>query len=182
MVIYSNASEKINDTSRITFEILKVEHAEKVFNDFNDDRIYKYIPLLRYASTEKFEERFNTLSSKGPNNGTCVWLNWILKDKIINQYIGWIQATIFDSKAALAYIIFPKYWKQGYAKEACSSIIEHIFGTYSIESIFVEIDTRNKASIKLAKSLGFILVSKKKNADYYNGEWSDEYTFELKKY
>ena len=141
-----------------------------------------YIPLLRYATTEKLEERFNTLSSKGPNDGTCVWLNWILKEKIINQYIGWIQATIFDnSKAALAYVIFPKYWKQGYAKEACSSIIEHIFGTYSIESIFVEIDTRNEISNKLVKSLGFILVSEKKDADYFNNAKSNEYTFELKK-
>jgi len=182
MVIYNNASENINDTARIIFEILKVEHAGKVFNAFKDDRIYKYIPLLRYATTRELEERYNTLSSKGPNDGTCVWLNWILRDKIIHQYIGWIQATIYNNgKAALAYIIFPKYWRQGYAKEACGSIIEHIFGTYSIESIFVEIDTKNEASIKLVKSLGFILVGEKKDADYFNGAKSDEYTFELKK-
>jgi len=182
MVIYNNASENINDTARITFEILKVEHAEKVLNSLNDDRIYKYIPLLRYDTKEKLEKRFTTLSSNEPNDGTCVWLNWILKEKSIDIYIGWIQATIYNNgKAALAYIIFPKYWRQGYAKEACGSIIEHILSTYSVESIFVEVDTKNQASIQLVKSLGFILVGEKKDADYFNGVKSDEYTFELKK-
>ena len=173
-------AEKIGDTSRITFEILKAEHAERVFDSLNDDRIYKYIPLLRYDTKGKLEDRFVMLSSKGPNDGTCIWLNWVLKEKTIDQYIGWIQTTIYDNgRAALAYVIFPKYWKQGYAKEACDSIIDHIFATYSIRTIFVEIDTRNTASIQLAKKLGFMLVGEKKDADYFNGSKSDEYTFEL---
>ena len=183
MVIYNCASEKIDGTSRITFEILKREHAENLFDSLNDDRIYKYIPLLRYDTKGRLEDRFIKLSSKGPNDGTCIWLNWVLKEKTIDQYIGWIQATIYDNgKAALAYVIFPKYWKQGYAKEACYSIIDHVFAAYSsIESIFVEVDTRNTASIQLAERLGFMLVGEKKDADYFNGSKSDEYTFELER-
>ena len=90
MVIYNNSSEKIDDTSRIAFEILKAEHAERVFDSLNDDRIYKYIPLLRYDTKGKLEGRFIMLSSKGPNDGTCIWLNWVLKKRqLINILDGY---------------------------------------------------------------------------------------------
>ena len=182
MVIYNNASEKIGGTSRIAFEPLKKEHAEKVFESFSDERIYEYIPLSRYDTQGKLEDRFIELSLKGPGDGSTIWLNWMLKEKAINQYVGWVQATIYDNgKAALAYVIFPKYWKQGYAKEACDSIIDHIFSAYSIESIYIEVDTRNTASIRLADRLGFALIGEKKNADFFNGSKSDEYIFELKR-
>jgi len=182
MVYYNSASDKVNDSSRIAFEPLGPTHAPELFPLFEDDRIYRYIPLPRYRTIEEIRERVTKLSEHGPGNGRSVWLNWILKEKAKGKYIGWVQATLYENKSAsIAYVIFPEFWKQGYAKEACSTIIAHLYSNSDIETIFAEIDTRNNASIALIRSLGFTLAGERKNADFFNGSKSDEYRFELAK-
>jgi [ribosomal protein S5]-alanine N-acetyltransferase len=177
-----SSSKNINRTKRLEFEFINEKHAEVIFEKINDPRIYRYIPPNKYNTLELLKKRYKSLSIGSPEDRSCVWINWILKDISSSQYIGWIQATVYDNGTALlAYVIFPEYWNMGFAKESCNTVINHIFISYYVGTIIAEIDTRNIPSIRLIKSLGFRLVDTKKNADYFNGSTSDEYCFKLDK-
>ena len=95
-------------------------------------------------------------------------------------YVGTLQGTVYaDATAYLAYILFPAFWRQGYAREGCRRILELLFEDYQVHNIVAEIDTRNVASIKLIESLGFQRVATKLNADFFKGSTSHEYRYKL---
>jgi [ribosomal protein S5]-alanine N-acetyltransferase len=182
MILLHISSKELNRTKRLEFEFINEKHAENIFEQINDPRIYQFIPPNKYNTLELLKERYKALSKGGPDDKSCVWLNWILKDISSSQFIGWIQSTVYDNNSALlAYVIFPKYWHMGFAKESCTAVIDHISYSYGVKKIIAEIDTRNIPSISLVKSIGFRLIDTKKNADYFNGSSSDEYVFELSK-
>jgi [ribosomal protein S5]-alanine N-acetyltransferase len=175
-------SKNIKNSSRLMYEFINERHADLVFDKISDLRIYKYIPPNKYCTHELLRNRYNSLSKGGPDDKSCIWLNWILKEVERKVYIGWIQVTVFDTnEASIAYVIFPEYWNLGFAKEGCKTIIGHVFEEYKVNRIFAEIDTRNVPSISLVKSLGFSLFETKENADFFNGSNSDEYRYELMK-
>jgi len=180
VIYHSDTYDKIRDSKRLAFESLTPTHASELFKEFSDDRIYRFIPLQRYKTVEELADRFTELSLHGPCDGTCVWLNWILKEKALGKYVGWVQATVHEhGLASIAYVVFPLFWRHGYAKEACSTIIDQLFAKTDTEMIFAEIDTRNDASIALIYKLGFKRVSEQKHVAFFNGSNSNEYRFEL---
>ncbi len=118
------------------------------------------------------------LSSRLSPDGQQAWLNWAVRLRN-RHYIGTLQATIYeDFTAAIAYIIFPLFWRQGYAKEGCDRVLNHLFKDYGVTLAIAEIDTRNIPSIKLIESLGFERVSTKANADFFKGATSNEHRYE----
>jgi [ribosomal protein S5]-alanine N-acetyltransferase len=66
-----------------------------------------------------------------------------------------------------------------YAREACAAALAHVRETYAISRVVIEIDVRNIASWKLAESLGAKRVATKANADFFKGQSSDEYHYEI---
>lgn len=46
------------------------------------------------------------------------WLNWAVRLRQESTYIGTLEATVYNNQTAtIAYLIFPLFWQQGYAKE-----------------------------------------------------------------
>ena len=84
-----------------------------------------------------------------------------------------------DHTALLAYMIFPAFWRQGYAREGCARVLTHLFEDYRVSRVAAEIDTRNSSSIRLVEALGFARVATTPDADFFKGASSDEYRYEL---
>lgn len=73
--------------------------------------------------------------------------------------VGTFEATVRENgEADLAYAIFPRFWRQGFAREAGSAVIEHLRTEHAVQHFGADIDTRNLASIALVESLGFARV------------------------
>jgi [ribosomal protein S5]-alanine N-acetyltransferase len=97
-----------------------------------------------------------------------------------DRYVGTLQATVFpDATASLAYLVFPPFWRQGYAREGCKGNLSLQFEDYYVHTVSAEIDTRNTASITLIESLGFQRVATRLYADCFKGSPSHEYRYEL---
>ncbi len=75
--------------------------------------------------------------------------------------------------------MFHSHRRQGYAHEACVAVLKHVRETYATKRVVAEMDVRNVASWKLVESLGFVRTGNKLNADFFKGESSDEYLYEL---
>ncbi len=168
------------ETPRLLLEPLQIRHALALYEPLQSDTIYEYIPENPPTSLKALALRYQRLSPRRSPNEQEAWLNWAMRERREHKYVGTLQATVYpDATAYLAYILFPAFWRQGYAREGCGCILDLLFKGYQVHTVSAEIDTRNTASIKLAESLGFQQGATKLNADFFKGTTSHEYRYEL---
>jgi len=159
-------------TPRLVLEPLLESHADDIYESFVDERIWTYFPKLRPTGLQALRARFLRWSL-GPPADTpeaLAWENWVGFLHESHEPVGTFQATIMrDGRAHLAYSIFPKHWRRGYASEAMSAIVDHLFQDHGIDRVVSEMDARNDASVALAKRLGLSFVESKTVDDPQTG-------------
>ena len=160
-------------------EPLQISHALALYEPLQSVALYEYIPLNPPASLEALANRYQWLSSRRSPDEQEAWLNWAMRERRENKYVGTLEATVYpDVTASLAYIVFPVFWRQGYAREGCGRILDLLCKDYQIHTVSAQIDTRNTASITLIESLGFQRVATTLDADFFKGATSPEYRYE----
>lgn len=173
--------EALLETPRLVLEPLQITHALALYEPLQAAPIYDYIPEAPSASVEALTTRYQRLSSRKSPAEREAWLNWAMRERREDRYVGILQATVYpDAAAYLAYIVFPAFWRQEYAREGCERILDLLFEDYQVNKVSAEIDTRNMASIHLIESLGFQRVATTLNADFFKGATSHEYRYELR--
>ena len=79
----------------------------------------------------------------------------------------------------IGYILHPDVWGHGYAREAMTAVIAHIFATQDIEKLTADVDPRNTASIGLLLRLGFAETHHAKGTWQVGDELCDSVYFAL---
>lgn len=166
-------------TQRLRIEPLQAAHAPLVLQPLQDLRLYNHIPQTP-PSAEALQRRYDFLSKGASPDGREKWLNWVAFGLHTDAAIGTFQATLpRGAPGSIAYMVFTPFWRQGYAAEMATRVIDHLFAVHQPPSLYAEIDTRNTASIALVQSLGLARVATTIAADHFNGEQSDEYTHSI---
>ncbi|WP_417069171.1 GNAT family N-acetyltransferase [Niveibacterium terrae] len=147
----------IAHTSRLRLETLSEAHASAMFPVLSDERLYAYIPDVRYVSVEALQERYRRLE-RGSLSPEELWWNFIVFRHDLPTPIGYVQATLMPSLrlAEVAYVLSPLHWGRGYATEALSWLISEIGRRGDIDRAQAQIDQRNFASIAVVRRLGFM--------------------------
>ncbi len=78
-----------------------------------------------------------------------------------------------DGMAGLGYILNKALWGQGYVSEAIEAALDHGFGTLNLHRIWLEIDPRNHASIRVAQKCGFVAEGVARESFLLAGEYLD---------
>jgi [ribosomal protein S5]-alanine N-acetyltransferase len=73
----------------------------------------------------------------------------------------------------IGFIFHPDHWRQGFAHEALTAVIPHIFATLPIAAIEAEADPRNQASLRLLARLGFQETRRARHTIKLGDEWCD---------
>jgi [ribosomal protein S5]-alanine N-acetyltransferase len=171
-------------TERLILEPLEVAHAEKLYAGLSEATLYKFVPEDPLTLAE-LTARYQRILRGPRDNNIELWRNWAVRLRGVgsaddDEYIGMIETSIFPRfYAYLAYFMFSSRQRQGYAHEACAEVLSHIREAYAIKRVVAEMDVRNTASWRLVESLGFIRTGNKLNADFFKGESSDEYLYEM---
>jgi [ribosomal protein S5]-alanine N-acetyltransferase len=167
-------------TDRLTLEPLTVAHAPLLHAGFSDPQMHTWIPT-EPPSLDELTARYERIL-KGPrDNPVELWRNWAIRlHDSPPRYVGMVETSVFpDDYVYLAYFIFTPHQGRGYAREACRAALDHLRERYRVKRAVVEIDTRNTASWKLTESLGGKRVATKQNADFFKGQSSDEYHYDI---
>jgi RimJ/RimL family protein N-acetyltransferase len=168
------------ETPRLLLEPLIVSHAAVLYAALQAPGLYRFIPQDPPTSLKALAARYTAISTRHSPDGREGWLNWAARLRATGPYIGTIEVTVHaDRTASLAYMVFPPFQRQGYAKEACTRVLAHLFAEYRVSRVAAELDTRNAASMHLVEALGFTRVATTPNADFFKGTASDEYRYEL---
>jgi [ribosomal protein S5]-alanine N-acetyltransferase len=146
--------ERVLSTDRLTLEPIVSIHARRLFKHLKDDRLYRFHGG-QPASEAQLKRRFETWLARKSPDGSQSWLNYALKRKEDDAYVGWVQATIAGNVATIGYDIFAEHWRHGYAREACTELIHSLFHEHGVSCVVAVVDTENVPSIRLLEALGF---------------------------
>ena len=100
-----------------------------------------------------------------------------------NDTLGLIDIFDFDFKnnrAGIGVLVKePNDREKGYGKEALSLLINYCFTHLGLHQLYCNISEENEASIKLFTKQGFKNIGLKKDWNYINGSYKNEYLFQL---
>ena len=146
------------------------------------ERLWTFFPELRPKSLEDLRDLYRRWERGKPNaHGEEVWENWICFLRDTQTPVGGMQASIFpEGVAYIAYAIYIRHQRQGYAREAAQALIEHLRSEHGTVRILAEMNTKNEASRRLVESLGFQCVEEHTDVERGHGIEANEYVYELK--
>jgi RimJ/RimL family protein N-acetyltransferase len=167
-------------TPRLDLEPVRPDHAQEVWTQLDDERMWRYFPALRPATVDDLRALYEKWT-RGSHTLNEMWHNWLCRDRASKSLIGGMQTTVFPREAVcyIAYAIYPAHQRQGYAREAAQAVIAYVKESYGVERVFAEMDTRNEPSYRLAESLGFVRVETHLAMERGHGIDADEYLYEL---
>lgn len=100
-----------------------------------------------------------------------------------NDALGLIDIFDFDFKnnrAGIGLLVKePNDRAKGYGKEALSLLIDYCFTHLDLYQLYCNISEENEASIKLFDKQGFKKIGLKKDWNYVNGSYKNEFLFQL---
>lgn len=150
------------ETPRLVLEPIQEAHTDEVFDQLQDTRMYEYISNISPMSIEEIRQQFKQLQQQfGLWNEDTLLLNWMIRLKPENSLIGRIAICVYDNADAwISFEIYPDFWGNGYASEACKKALEVLEMHFKIEFIKARVDARNLPAITLLRNLQFVVIAK----------------------
>ncbi len=167
------------ESKRLRMEIRVESHAAELYEHFCDKELYHYTRRDIPPSSSWLAEGFKKLESLKSPDGSETWLGWVLREKYTGHPVGISELSFFNGEAHIAYTIFRNKWGKGFAAEATSEMMKFARANYEFSRFVIEMDTRNRASIKVAEKLGFKFVKVINNAAFLKNLVSHEFQFEM---
>jgi ribosomal-protein-alanine N-acetyltransferase len=172
--------EAVLHTPRLLLEPVAARHADEMFAQLSDARLYAHVPQDPPVSLAAVRDRYARLSTRRSPDGGELWLNWVTRDRVDGACRGTLQATVRrDASAYIAYEVLPLFWRQGLGREACARMIAWLIDELGVQRFEAEVDSLNVASLRLLEHLGFERTGWRAAADHFKGRSSDEWTLHL---
>lgn len=158
-------------SEHLDLEPVRVAHAQEVWAQLDDERMWRYFPQLRPKTIDDLRALYAKWE-RGSTDADEVWWNWLCRDRASGELTAAMQATIMlDERAAyVAYAVYVRHQRKGFAREAVRAIVQAVRETFGITRFLAVMDTRNEPSYRLAESLGFTRTQAR----------DDEFVYELR--
>lgn len=145
-------SESVDETPRLTLFPQEERHAVAMFTILKSPELYRYTGNAPPISQQALSGDFRYLEKRRSPDQSEIWLNWVVELKGDGP-IGYVQATLSDQRAAVAWVIGLRWQRQGFATEAAAAMKDWIQSNYRV-SIHACVNPRHAASERVAEKIG----------------------------
>lgn len=143
------------ETKRLNLRLLTPEDAQQMFDHWaNDTKVTKYLNWKPYQTVKDVR---NNLSEYQKNYIDVDYFFWGIEEKVSQQLIGTISASVADKTAKVAevgYCIGQNWWCKGYTSEALEEVIAYLLEKNDFKRIEAIHDTDNTPSGKVMEKAG----------------------------
>jgi RimJ/RimL family protein N-acetyltransferase len=141
-------------TARLDLVPLSAGDADDLFPVLNDPTLGRFTGEIPPAGVETVRAGFARWEARRSPDGAELWLNWFVRRRDDGRAIGYVQATVGDEDAAIAWTIGTALQRQGFATEAGRALIAWLHDTLGVRSIVGSIHPDNIASQTVAQRIG----------------------------
>lgn len=141
-------------TERLTFRWWTDTKADALlaFRLWSDHRVHRLLgPSLRGATREQTDARLQLEIIHGIEHGVQYWPVFDGSEK----FVGVVGLRIHDEYPELGFHLRHECWRQGYAVEAASSVLDYAFSTLALEFVVAGHHPANVKSQRTIERLGF---------------------------
>jgi RimJ/RimL family protein N-acetyltransferase len=148
-------------TERLTLLPLEVEYAEPMAAVLSDPALYTFTGG-EPPSVAALEARYRRQLA-GPGRPDEQWLNWVIKYEDV--LIGYVQATVIDGTAEIAWVVGTAWQGQGFAKEAAQGLVTWL-RAQRIGRIIAHVHPDHTASAAVATAIGLARTDVLEDGEY----------------
>lgn len=140
-------------TLRLRLDPMMASHAKAMFPILSDRQLYKFTGEEPPESEISLETRYRYLEGRKSPEEEQLWLNWLVRLEENDTPIGYVQATVSETHAEIAWVIGSEWQSNGYASEAALEMVQWL-GANGVETIRACINPDHLASQRVAESAG----------------------------
>jgi len=164
-------------TCRLSFEPLRENHADELYEGFRDQATYRFIPGRPPASIEAMRREYREFIGGAPPSSGETWLNWAVRESVSGSLVGKLQATRFpDGLLWVGYMFIPSASGRGLATEAVRWLVVELASRFPGKAALASVDIRNSESIRVLQKSDFKLL--RTEAAEIHGEPSEDFIFQ----
>ena len=141
-------------TLRLHLVPLTSGDADDLFPVLDDATLGRFTGEPPPADLDALRARFATWEARRSPDGAELWLNWTIRRRDDGRAVGYVQATIGDDDAAVAWTVGTPMQRQGLATEAAAALIPWLRDALGVPSVVASIHPDNIASRTVAGRIG----------------------------
>ena len=140
----------------VLLQPLRETHAAPLFRVLRDPQLWRFMDDAPPTSEGALAERYRRLESRRSPDDLQYWLNWAIV--VPTEVIGFVQATVTNKAADIAYVIGRQYQSRGHATDAVRAMLAFIEKALGVTTEYATVDARNEPSRRLLERLSFALA------------------------
>lgn len=141
-------------TRRLELVPLTAADADDLFPVLEDPALGRFTGETPPADVEVVRAGFAKWEPRRSPDGAELWLNWVVRRRDDDRAVGYVQATVGDGDAAIAWTVGTAFQRQGFATEAGHALIAWLREELEVPSIVGSIHPDNVASQTAAQRIG----------------------------
>ena len=141
-------------TRRLILRPMVRDDAADLFGLLRDPAMYRFTESAPPASVDELREKIRLREVRRSPEGDELWLNWTLRLRSSAQAIGYVQATVVERRADLAWVVGSAFQNRGYATEAGRCVAGWIGEHMEVSELRAAIHPGHAASRRVAARIG----------------------------
>lgn len=141
-------------TDRLLLEPLRVEHAAELAVVLDDTRLHEFTGG-RPATLGELTARYARQVTGRSADGTQQWFNWVLRRRDDGRAAGYVQATVIDDTAELAWVVGTAHQGQGFARAGATAMTDWL-AVQGVRRFVAYVHPDHAASAAVARALGMV--------------------------
>ena len=143
-------------TERLELRPLRPEDADDMVAVLADHTLYS-VTGGRPPGLAALRERYARQAVGHSADDTETWHNWILRRRDDGAAIGFVQATVVERTAELAWLVGVPWQGRGYATEAVRALVDHL-AAEGVATITAHIPPGHRPSEIVAERVGLAVT------------------------
>ena len=173
-------SDPILSTARLRLTKLVKADAEAMFISRADPEVCRY-QTFEPGKTADVQEwvaalELNAFDTPGTR------FQFAIRVKETEEMIGDLGAHFIAEdprQVEIGFTLAPRHQGKGYATEAVTALLDHLFGELGKHRVFASVDPRNTACLALLERLGLRREAHFHRSLWFKGEWVDDVVYAI---
>ncbi len=159
-------------TARLRLRRAKWHDLAAVHQMLSDPRAMRYWSRPEHETLAETEEWLSRMIDRPQTIADDFLIEW--QGQIVGKAGAW-------NLPEVGFLLHPDLWGQGFAREAMTVVLAHLFARPDVARLTAEADPRNAASLGLLRRLGFVETHRAERVLQWRDEWCDSVYFALEK-